>query len=79
MHKTGGAVFIAQHGKKNIGCIVGIIKPQPKKIWSIFPFKNGRIIELYVDARIEERVGYRLLKNGKILYSKMHCFELDVL
>lgn len=70
--KYNGIIFIAQHDGKAIGCIVGIIKESTKvDLIDLFPFKDGRIIELYVDPF------YRKAGVGSLLLRKIEQFFRD--
>lgn len=62
--KTKGAIFIAEHMGKPIGCVVGIIKQSTREDHlDTSPFKDGRIIELFVESAFRgKNIGALLTK-----------------
>lgn len=67
-----GVIFIAEAENKSIGCIVGIIKQTTEEdLLDTLPFKDGRIIELYVDP------SYRKQNVGSLLVERMERHFCD--
>jgi len=67
--KNDGTVFIAEYEKKSVGCVAGIIKVSTEEdLLDVFPFKDGRIIELFVDP------SYRQKNIGFLLVGRMESY-----
>lgn len=61
-----GVIFVAEVEGKDVGCIAGIIKQATEEdLLDMLPFKDGRIIELYVDP------SYRKQNVGSLLVERM--------
>lgn len=73
--KYKGAIFIAEGNGKSAGCVVGIIKESTKiDLIDLFPFRDGRIIELFVDPSFRgEGIGSLLLRSMEGFFRKQGC------
>lgn len=70
--KNDGTIFIAECEGKNVGCVVGIVKVSTEEdLLDTLPFKDGRIIELFVDPL------YRQKNIGSLLVEKMESYFRD--
>ncbi len=73
--KYKGVIFIAEVNEKPAGCVIGIIKESTKiDLIDLFPFKDGRIIELFVDPSFRRGgIGSLLLRNMERFFRSRGC------
>lgn len=69
VQQNHGIIFIAEYERKSVGCIIGIIKVATEEdLLDTLPFKDGRIIELFVDPSFREK------NIGSILVEKIERY-----
>lgn len=73
--KNDGAVFVAEYEGKRVGCVAGIIKVSSKEdLLDAFPFKDGRIIELFVDPTYRQKnIGFLLVERMENYFRNKGC------
>lgn len=70
-----GIIFIAEYEGKNVGCIIGIIKTATEEdLLDTWPFKDGRIIELFVNPSFREKnIGSLLVEKIERYFRENGC------
>lgn len=75
-----GAIFLAEMKGTAVGCVVGIIKEATEEdLIDLFPFRHGRVIELFVDPAFRGmNIGNALLLHMEEYFRKQNCTRSEL-
>lgn len=75
VQQNNGIIFIAEYEGKSVGCIIGIIKIATEEdLLDTLPFKDGRIIELFVDPSFRgQNIGSLLVEKIEQYFRESGC------
>lgn len=70
-----GKIYLAQRGTQIVGCVVGVIREaNDEDLIDLFPFRHGRVIELFVDPSARGGgIGLRLLGAMEEYFRAKQC------
>jgi len=80
IHRNKGLIYVAEHEGRIVGFIGGIILRQSKAdLLECIPSRDGRIIELFVDAQYRgQNIGTMLMEKMEDYFRKAECDLIKV-